>query len=174
MTCCIEVSGRVLDIRRHLVPFDPGQPESSRERWELWIQTAQAERKIVIHSRDLPVRRGHRIKVALDGEIPVALVNSTTGDMLNIVRSNPPAHFLGRDVVPPIMTLFASLLVAAVGRSNAVFFFAIPLAVLYVPLRVMARYLSYQAEKARSDMCLAAILPAGQAGSAAATQEQVE
>lgn len=162
MSSFMQLHGRVLDVRRYVVPFDPRRPDSARERWELWLKLHDgSEQKFIVHSCELPVRRGHRISLALDGGEPVALFNATTQAQLNIVRANPRALFLGRDVLPPILLFFTSVIVAAVARTNAMFVVAIPLASLYIPARVVVRYLNGQADKARSDQCLAAIVPAG-------------
>lgn len=162
MSSFTQLHGRVLDVRRYVVPFNPNRPESARERWELWLKLHDgSEQKVIVHSRELPVRRGHRICLALEGGEPVALFNATTWVQLNIVRANPRALFLGQDILLPVLLYFTSVIVASVARTNTIFLVAIPLAILYVPARVVGRYLSGQADKARADKCLAAIVLAG-------------
>ena len=53
-------AGRVVEIRRFVVPLEPYTPTDNRERWDLWVKAADdPERQLVITSRAMPrCRRG--------------------------------------------------------------------------------------------------------------------
>ena len=109
----------------------------------MWVKATDGpERQFVITSRAMPARRGHLVALAMDGGTPVGIVNLTTGGRLNFARSSPPALLQPRDVVVPVALLFVSLFVAAVKTAARVFVFAVPLAVIYMPLLMMARGLT--------------------------------
>ena len=145
-------SGRVVEIRRFVVPLEPYAPTDNRERWDLWVKGRDGlERQFVITSRTMPARRGHVVALALDGTMPVGIVNITTGGRLNFARSSPSALFQPRDVVVPVALFFLSLLVAAVNDAAGVFLLAVPLAVLYIPLLIMARGLTNAATGTRAE-----------------------
>ena len=145
-------AGRVLEIRRFVVPLEPYAPTDNRERWDLWIKgTDGPERQFVITSHTMPARRGHVVALALDGTMPVGIVNITTGGRLNFARSSPSALFQPRDVVVPVALFFLSVLVAAVNDAAGVFLLAVPLAVLYIPLLIMARGLTNAATGTRAE-----------------------
>ncbi len=145
-------TGRVVEIRRYVVPLQPYAPTDNRERWDLWVKAADGtERQFVITSRTMPARRGHRVAVALDGPEPVGIVNLTTGGRLNFAQSSPTALFQPRDVIGPVALLFVSVLIAAANDTSGVFLLAVPLAVLYIPLLMTARGLTNAATAARAE-----------------------
>jgi hypothetical protein len=145
-------TGRVVEIRRFVVPLEPYALTDNRERWDLWVKAADgSERQFVITSRSMPARRGHRVALALDGPEPVGIVNLTTGGRLNFARSSPSALFQPRDVIVPVVLLFVSLFVAAVKDAAAVFLLSVPLAVIYMPLLMMARGLTNAATGTRAE-----------------------
>lgn len=73
-------TGRVVEIRRFVVPLEPHSPTDNRERWDLWVIGADGpERQFVITSRSMPALRGHLVALAMDGRTPVGIVNLTTG-----------------------------------------------------------------------------------------------
>lgn len=144
--------GRVVEIRRLVVPLEPYAPTDSRERWDLWVMGADGpERQFIITSRAMPARRGHLVALAMDGGTPVGIVNLTTGGRLNFARSSPPALLQPLDVVVPVILLFVSLFVAAVKDAAVVFLFTVPLAVIYIPLLMMARGLTNAATSTRAE-----------------------
>lgn len=148
-------SGRVVEIRRFVVPLEPYAPTDNRERWDLWVKAADGcERQFVITSRSMPVRRGHRVALALDGPEPVGIVNLTTGGRLNFARSSPSALFQPRDVIGPVALLFVSVFIAAANDASGVFLLAVPLAILYIPLLMMARGMTNAATSTRAEAIL--------------------
>jgi hypothetical protein len=145
-------TGRVVEIRRFVVPLEPYAPTDNRERWDLWTMGADGpERQFVITSRAMPARRGHLVALAVDGDMPVGIVNLTTGGRFNFARSSPSALLQSRDVVVPVAILFVSLFVAAMKDAVGVFLFTVPLAVVYIPLLMMARRLTNAATSARAE-----------------------
>jgi hypothetical protein len=145
-------TGRVVEIRRFVVPLEPYAPADNRERWDLWIMGADApERQFVVTSRTMPARRGHLVALAMDGGTPVGIVNLTTGGRLNFARSSSPALLQPRDVVVPVALLFVSVFVAAVKDAAGVFLFTVPLAVIYMPLLMIARGLTNAATNTRAE-----------------------
>lgn len=148
-------TGRVVEIRRFVVPLEPYAPTDNRERWDLWLTGADGpERQFVITSRTMPARRGHLVTLAMDGGTPVGIVNLTTGARLNFARSSPPALLQPRDVIVPVALLFMSLFVVAVKDTAGVFLFAVPLAVIYMPLLMIARGLTNAATSTRAERIL--------------------
>jgi hypothetical protein len=145
-------TGRVVEIRRFVVPLEPYAPTDNRERWDLWVKAADGpERQLVVTSRAMPARRGHLVALALDGGTPVGIVNLTTGCRLNFARSSPSALFQPRDAIVPVALLFVSLIVAAAKDASGPFLLAVPLAVVYVPLLMMARGLTNAATATRAE-----------------------
>jgi hypothetical protein len=145
-------TGRVVEIRRFVVPLEPYAPTDNRERWDLWVMGMDSpERQFVITSRAMPARRGHLVALAMDGGTPVGIVNVTTGGRLNIARSSPSALLQPWDVIVPVALLFVSLFVAAVKDAAAVFLLSVPLAVIYMPLLMIARGLTNAATGTRAE-----------------------
>lgn len=146
-------TGRVVEIRRFVVPLEPYAPTDNRERWDLWVMgTDGPERQFIITSRAMPARRGHLVALAMDGGTPVGIVNLTTGGRLNFARSSPAALLQAWDVIVPVFILFVSLFVAAVKDAAGVFLlFAVPLAVIYMPLLMLARGLTNAATSTRAE-----------------------
>jgi hypothetical protein len=69
------VSGQIIEIRRYVTPLDPYGQGTRRERWELWIKTPDGpEQKLIVESRSMQARRGHRVVIALDCGAPVGMV----------------------------------------------------------------------------------------------------
>lgn len=148
-------TGRVLEIRRLVVPIEPYTPTDNRERWDLWVKAPDGpDRQFVIASRSMPARRGHLVALAMDGGAPVGIVNLTTGGRLNFARSSRPALFQPWDIMVPVALMFASVFVAAVKDAPGVFLISVPLAILYVPLLMMARGATNAATGARADAIL--------------------
>src|SRR5512143_2728615 len=104
------VSGRIVEIRRYVIPLGLYAQDTRRERWELWIKTAiGAEEKVVVTGRSMHARRGHRIVVAMEAGEPVGMVNLTARTRMNFARSDPPPLYRPLDIVVPVGLMFASL-----------------------------------------------------------------
>jgi hypothetical protein len=83
----------------------------SRERRELWVTAAEGQDiKLIVHSRLMPVRRGHLILGVLHGGQLIGLRNLTTGEQVNFVRSDPPLLFRRCDGVGLALFVAASLM----------------------------------------------------------------
>ena len=101
------VSGRIIEIRRYVTPLWLYGQDAPRERWELWIKTPNgADEKLIVESRSMQARRGHRVVLALEAGAPVGMVNLTTRTRLNFARSDPP-------FTVPIAVLCVPLLMTA-------------------------------------------------------------
>jgi hypothetical protein len=86
------VSGRIIDIRRYVAPLSLYGQQQRRECWELWIATPSgAEEQLIVESRAMPARRGHRAVLAIESGAPVGIVNLTTRVRTNFARSDPLA-----------------------------------------------------------------------------------
>jgi len=99
----------------------------------------------------MPARRGHRVVLAMDGDMPIGIVNLTTRVRLNFARSTPPAMLQPGDVIIPVVLLFGAMFFAAMADASGVFLVAVPLAVLYVPVLMGGRRLTDAAIGARAD-----------------------
>ena len=134
--------GRIIEIRRYVTPLGLYGQDARRERWELWIKTPNgAEEKLIVESRSMQARRGHRVALALEAGAPVGMVNLTTRTRLNFARSDPPFLYRPLDIAVPVGLMFASLF-AATMFAPGLFLVTVPIAVLYVPLLMTARWLS--------------------------------
>jgi hypothetical protein len=148
------VSGQIIEIRRYVTPLDPYGQGTRRERWELWIKTpVGTEQKLVAESRSMQARRGHRVVIALDCGAPVGMVNLTTKARTNFALSDPPLLYRPMDVTVAVALLFVSLF-AATLLGPQLFLLAVPLALLYIPFIVMARWFSRRAAQHRAEAML--------------------
>ena len=160
------VSGRIIEIRRYVTPLGLYGQDARRERWELWIKTPNgAEEKVIVVSRAMRARRGHRVVLALEAGAPAGMVNLTTRTRLNFARSEPPFLYRPLDIAVPVGLVFASLF-AATMLAPGLFLLTVPIAVLYVPLLITARWLSRRSMQRRVEDMLDQIerdvaLPAG-------------
>ncbi|MFZ2648965.1 MAG: hypothetical protein WA210_02560 [Burkholderiaceae bacterium] len=160
------VSGRIIEIRRYVTPLGLYGQDARRERWELWIKTANgAEEKLIVESRTMQARRGHRVVLALEAGAPVGMVNLTTRTRLNFARSDPPFLYRPLDIAVPVGLMFASLF-AATTFGPGLLLVTAPIVVLYVPLLMTARWLSRRSTQRRVEGMLDhmerdAALPAG-------------
>jgi hypothetical protein len=136
------VGGRIIEIRRYVNPLGIYWQDACRERWELWVKTPNgAEEKVVVSTRSMHARRGHHIVVALEAGEPVGMVNITMRTRMNFARSAPPALYRPLDIAVPVGLMFASLFASALFALG-LFLFTVPIAVLYVPLLIVVRWLS--------------------------------
>ena len=86
------VSGQLIEVQRYInVPMRWCEQYPARERRELWVSTTGGnDIKLIVHSREMPARRGHQMTALLLGERLVALYNVTTGKQVHYVRTDPP------------------------------------------------------------------------------------
>jgi hypothetical protein len=138
----ITACGRIIEIRRYVNPLGLYGHDARRERWELWIKTPNgAAEKLVVESRSMQARRGHHVVLALKAGAPVGMVNLTTRTRLNFARSDPPFLYRPLDITVPVGLMFASLFAATMFAPGPLLV-TVPIAVLYVPLLMTARWLS--------------------------------
>jgi hypothetical protein len=143
------VSGRIIEIRRYVTPLGLYGQDARRERWELWIKTPNgSEEKLIVESRSMQARRGHHVVLALEAGAPVGLVNLTTRTRLNFARSDPPVLYRPLDIAVPVGLVFSSLF-AATMFAPGLFLVTVPIAVLYVPFLMTARWLSRRSVQRR-------------------------
>lgn len=144
------ISGRLIEVRRYVTPLGLYGQDRPRERWEVSIKRPKGTgEKHVVASRAMPARRGHRVVLALEAGAPVGMVNLETRVRANFAQSDPPLLYRPLDIVVPAGLMFASMFAAAAGGGTAVFLFTMPIAVLYVPLLVTARWLSTRSMQRR-------------------------
>jgi hypothetical protein len=147
-------SGRIIEIRRHVVPLGLYGQDAIRERWELWIKTPDGtEEKHVAACRSMPARRGHHVVLVLEAGALVGLFNLTTRVRANFAQADPAPLYRPLDIVVPVGLLFASLFAAALV-APWLFLVAVPLAVLYIPLLVLTRGLSRYSMRGRVEKML--------------------
>lgn len=132
-----EMSGRVLDLRRHTnVHLYWRGRFGPTERYELWLRdTAGGEHQFIIHTRTMPARRGHDITLLVGADRVRGLINWSTGKGVNYVRTDPPPLWRLRDLlVPPV--LLAALLV---WRGEPALLLFLPATLLYFFIVPMLR-----------------------------------
>jgi len=136
------ISGRVIEARRYMNRWlRLNEPDPAQERWEVWIcERSSREVKLTVASRVMPARSGHSVTFVLADDRPVGMVNLTMGASVNFTRADPMPVLQSRDVLWPVFLSFGGLMLAAF-TSLLVLVVAVPLAVLYVPIMVVARRL---------------------------------
>ena len=134
------VSGQLVEVQRYInVPTRWCEQYPARERRELWVSTTSGnDIKLIVHSREMPARRGHQVTALLLGERMVGIDNATTGKQANYVRTDPPLLWRRCDAAVVAGLLFASATALAVSAWPALMT-ALPTAVLYTPLMMAAR-----------------------------------
>lgn len=134
------VTGRLIDVRRYIhVQMRWCEQYPARERWELWMQTAQRlEVKLIVHTRVMPARRGHHLVAVLRHREFVGLSNLTTGTRANFVRSDPPLLFRRCDAVAvaAVLASATSLALAGYPMGAAIGYVS---AMIYLPLLIATR-----------------------------------
>ena len=95
------VSGQLVEVQRYInVPMRWCEQYPARERRELWVSTTSGnDIKLIVHSREMPARRGHQVTALLLGERMVGMYNSTTGKQVNYLRTDPPLLWRRCDAV---------------------------------------------------------------------------
>jgi len=151
------VSGQLVEVQRYInVPMRWCEQYPARERRELWISTASGhDIKLVVHSREMPARRGHQVTALLLGDRLVGLYNASTGKQVNFVRADPPRLWRRCDAV------VVALLMAGIGAfafsAWPALLISLPLALLYPPLAAMARFAWRFSIRAQVDRALAIV-----------------
>lgn len=105
----------------------------------MWISMAGGhDMKLVVHSREMPARRGHQVSALLLGGRLVGLHNATTGKQVNFRLADPPLLWRRCDAVVVAALSAASISAFALSAWPALLI-GLPIALLYPPLIVMAR-----------------------------------
>ena len=135
------VSGQLVEVQRYInVPMRWCEQYPARERRELWVSTSNGhDVKLIVHSREMPARRGHQVTALLLGERMVGMYNSTTGKQVNYLRTYPPLLWRRCDAVAVTGLLLISATALAVLAWPASMV-TLPMAVLYAPLMIAARF----------------------------------
>ena len=135
------VSGQLVEVQRYInVPMRWCEQYPARERRELWVSTSDGhDIKLVVHSREMPARRGHQVTALLLGERMVGIYNSTTGRQANYVRTDPPLLWRRCDAAVVAGLLFASALAFGIWTGIASSL-SLSMALLYSPLTMASRF----------------------------------
>lgn len=134
------VSGPLVEVQRFInVPMRWCEQYPARERRELWVSTTNGnDIKLIVHSREMPARRGHQVTALLLGEHLVGICNVSTGRQVNYLRADPPLLWRRCDAAA-----VAALSVAGFAAFDFLAWPAmlvgVPMALLYAPLMVAAR-----------------------------------
>ena len=85
------VSGQLVEVHRYInVPMRWCEQYPARERRELWVSAANGQDvNLIVHSREMPARRGYEVTALLLGELFVGIHNASTGKQVNYVRTDP-------------------------------------------------------------------------------------
>lgn len=137
------VSGRVTEAHRFInVPLRWAEEYPARERREFWVATAEGQEvKLVVHSRQMPARVGHKVDVLLlDGRV-VGLNNAVTGRQVNFIRVDPPLVWRRLDSLWVALMLGASLFAVLFGAAVPAIV-GLLLAVLVLLFQVIRRFAS--------------------------------
>ncbi len=134
------VSGQLVEVQRYInVPMRWCEQYPARERRELWVSTTSGhDIKLIVHSREMPARRGHQLTALLLGERLVGICNVSTGMQLNYLRTDPPLLWRRCDAVAAAALSVASIAAFAFPAWPALLISA-PMALLYAPLTVARR-----------------------------------
>ena len=134
------VSGQLVEVHRYInVPMRWCEQYPARERRELWVSAANGQDvKLIVHSREMPARRGHQVTALLLGERLVGVYNASTGKQVNYVRADPPLLWRRCDAAVVAALSIASIAGFVFAAWPALLVSA-PMAMLYAPLMVAAR-----------------------------------
>jgi hypothetical protein len=137
------ITGELAEVQRYInVPMRWCEQYPARERREFWIAADDGrDIKLVVHSRVMPVRRGHQINVLLLGDWVVGLANLTTGRQVNFVSEDPPLLLRKCDALA-VLAILAGGLAAAVAWDVRSLVLTVPVVLMYLPLRVLGRWLA--------------------------------
>lgn len=147
--------GRIVEIRRFVVPLELYAPTDNRERWDLWVKSADgSERQFAINCRTMPARRGHRVGLATHAGEAVGIVNLTTGARLNFASTNAGVLFLPWELFVAAVFLLMSLYLASARDASGLLLLLLPLANLYFPLLMVFRGMTNSFSGTRADAIL--------------------
>lgn len=149
------VTGQLVEVQRYInVPMRWCEQYPARERRELWLCTAEGQEiKLLVHSREMPARRGHQVTALLLGDKLLGLRNMSTGKQVNFVRADPPLLWRRCDAVAVVAMLLAGVGAFALSAWPAALL-GLPLALMYPPLLVMARWAGRNRLRAQVDRVL--------------------
>jgi hypothetical protein len=135
------VSGQLVEVHRYInVPMRWCEQHPARERRELWVSASNGQDvKLIVHSREMPARRGHHVTALLLGERLVGVYNASTGKQVNYVRTDPPLLWRRCDAAVVAALSIASI-AAVLLPSWPALLVSVPLALLYAPLLAVARF----------------------------------
>lgn len=152
------VTGELTEVQRYInVPMRWCEQYPSRERREFWIAADNGnDVKVTVHSRVMPARRGHRVNVLMRGELIVGLANLTTGRQVNFVRADPPLLVRRCDGLAALGILGVGIAAAWAWDARSLLF-AVPAAVLYLPLVALGRFLMRGRLRMQVDSWLATV-----------------
>jgi hypothetical protein len=134
------VTGQLVEVHRYInVPMRWCEQYPARERRELWVSAANGQDvKLIVHSREMPARRGHQVTALLLGERLVGVYNASTGKQVNYVRTDPPLLWRRCDAAAVVALSMASIVGFTFAAWPALLVSAL-MAMLYAPLLVAAR-----------------------------------
>jgi hypothetical protein len=135
------VSGQLVEVHRYInVPMRWCEQYPARERRELWVSAANGQDvKLIVHSREMPARRGHQVTALLLGERLVGVYNASTGKQVNYVRTDPPLLWRRCDAAVVAVLSIASI-AGFVFAAWPALLVGLPPALLYAPLLVAVRF----------------------------------
>ena len=136
------ITGELAEVQQYInVPMRWCEQYPARERREFWIAADDGrDIKLVVHSRVMPARRGHHVNVLLLGDWVVGLANLTTGRQVNFVSEDPPLLLRKCDALA-VLAILAGGLATAVAWDARSLVLTVPVVLMYLPLRVLGRWL---------------------------------
>ncbi|TDP83050.1 hypothetical protein EV672_105237 [Aquabacterium commune] len=137
------ITGELAELQRYInVPMRWCEQYPARERREFWIAADDGrDIKLIVHGRVMPARRGHQVNVLLLGDWVVGLANLTTGRQVNFVSEDPPMLLRKCDALA-VLVILAGGLAAAVAWDVRSLVLTVPVVLMYLPLRVLGRWLT--------------------------------
>ena len=152
------VNGQLVEVQRYInVPMRWCEQYPARERRELWVSTTSGnDIKLIVHSREMPARRGHQVTALLLGERLVGIYNANTERQSNYLRTDPPLLWRRCDAVAVAGLLLTSTPALADSAWPALMV-TLPMAVLYAPQMIAARLAWRCRTRAQVDRALAIV-----------------
>jgi len=131
------VAGIVLETQRYInVPMRFGERYLARERREVWLRGSDGrESRWIIHTRELPARRGHQVVLVVRKQWVVGLVNISTGADINYPCVDPPFLLRAFD----LFTIIGIAIALPIGLRAAGFVLLLPAGVFYLVSAICAR-----------------------------------
>jgi hypothetical protein len=134
------VTGQLVEVHRYInVLMRWCEQYPARERRELWVSAANGQDvKLIVHSREMPARRGHQVTALLLGDRLIGVYNASTGKQVNYVRTDPPLLWRRCDATVVVALEMASIAGFVFAAWPALLVSA-PMAMLYALLMVAVR-----------------------------------